>query len=220
MMKNAPEIRPVNQYVVASPDPGLPGHGSARRLLPGPCQTQNVGLPKAPKRHIKNGTCKQCPSDGGSPCGREPSVKRRAPFPENIPSCFSAELQGPRKRSKILPGIFDFEPDLGRKLGQAQNIRHVTGPISACFDEDPKLLNCEIAQPRSRSGAWGDPRHVVLRVRLRVPLVVGEGIDDFRIPGRDVRNDSPPIPPKNASKNASGISLPSKKLSVELDRPS
>ncbi len=58
------------------------------------------------------------------------------------------------------PGIFDFEPNLGLKLGQTKpkifgtvpTNRHTTipkdyAPISACFDVDPKLLNCEIAQP-------------------------------------------------------------------------
>ena len=72
----------------------------------------------------------------------------------------SAELKGPRKLLRIRPGIFDFEPDLGLKLGQTKpkisgtvpTNRHTTipndsGPISTCFDDDPKLLNCEIAQP-------------------------------------------------------------------------
>ncbi len=61
----------------------------------------------------------------------------------------------------ILLGIFDFEPDLGLKLGQNKpkisgtvpTHRHTTipndsGPISACFDDGPKLVNCEIAQPK------------------------------------------------------------------------
>ncbi len=56
--------------------------------------------------------------------------------------------------------VFDFEPDLGLKLGKLKpkrfgtvpTNRHTTipnesGPISACFDDDPKLLDCEIAQP-------------------------------------------------------------------------
>ncbi len=72
-----------------------------------------------------------------------------------------AELKGPRKLLGIQPGIFDFEPDLGLKRGQTKpqipgtvpTNRHTTipddsGPISACFDDDPKLFNCEIAQPR------------------------------------------------------------------------
>ncbi len=67
----------------------------------------------------------------------------------------SAELKGPGKLSRIRPEIFDFEPDLGRKPGQNKpkmsgtvpTNRHTTipndsGPISACFDDDP------IAQPR------------------------------------------------------------------------
>ncbi len=37
--------------------------------------------------------------------------------------------------------------------GTVSTNRHTTipndsGPISACFDDDPKLVNCEIAQPR------------------------------------------------------------------------
>ena len=73
---------------------------------------------------------------------------------------YSAELKGPGKLLRIRPRIFDFEPDLGLKLGQTKpkisgtvpTNRHTTipndsGPISACFDDDPKLLNCEIAQP-------------------------------------------------------------------------
>ncbi len=72
----------------------------------------------------------------------------------------SAELSGPPKTLRIRPGICDFEPDLGLKLGQTKakisgavpTNRHISIPsdsvaISACFDGDPKLLNCEIAQP-------------------------------------------------------------------------
>ncbi len=73
----------------------------------------------------------------------------------------SAELKGPRTLLMIRPEIFDFESDWGLKLGQPKhNIsgmvptnRRTTslndsGPISACFDDDPKLLKCEIAQLR------------------------------------------------------------------------
>ncbi len=73
----------------------------------------------------------------------------------------STDLKGPRTLLRIRPEIFVFEPDLGLKLGQTQpkipgtvpTNRHTTipndsGPISACFDGDPKLLNCEIAQAR------------------------------------------------------------------------
>ncbi len=54
---------------------------------------------------------------------------------------------------------------MGLKLGQSKpeisgtvpTNRHTTipndsGPSSACFDEDPKLFNCEIAQLRIRAG--------------------------------------------------------------------
>ncbi len=72
----------------------------------------------------------------------------------------SAELKGPQKLFRIRPEIFDFEPDLVLKPGQTKpkipgtvpTNRHTpmpndSGPISACFDDDPKLLNCKIAQP-------------------------------------------------------------------------
>ncbi len=70
----------------------------------------------------------------------------------------SAELKGPRKLVRIRPDIFDFEPDWGLKLGQTKTKisgtvhthRHTTipnasAPISACFDDDPKLGDCDIA---------------------------------------------------------------------------
>ena len=69
----------------------------------------------------------------------------------------SAELKGPRKLFRIRSEIFDFELDLGLKLGQTKHKipgtvptdRHTTIPndsglISACFDDDPKLVNCEM----------------------------------------------------------------------------
>ncbi len=62
----------------------------------------------------------------------------------------------------IRPEIFEFELDLGLKLGQTKRKisgtvptnRHTTtpndsGPILACFDDDPKLVNCEVAPPNS-----------------------------------------------------------------------
>ena len=80
----------------------------------------------------------------------------------------SAELKEPRTFLRIRPGIFDFEPDLGLKLSQTKpkisgtlpTNRHTTipndsGPISACFDDDPKLLNCEIDQPSPDRGGGG-----------------------------------------------------------------
>ncbi len=93
---------------------------------------------------------------------RDPKNGRRAnrsPLaPERILWEDAARLSGPQKLLRIRPKIFDFKPHLGLKLGQAKpkisgtvpTNRHTTipGPISACFDDDPKLLNCEIAQPR------------------------------------------------------------------------
>ncbi len=87
----------------------------------------------------------------------------------------SAELKGPRKLL-IRPEIIDFEPDVALKLGQAKPAisgtvptnRHIaipngSGPISACFDDDPNLFNCEIAQPSMWAaavppGPGGGPR--------------------------------------------------------------
>ncbi len=73
----------------------------------------------------------------------------------------------------IRPEVFDFEPELGLKLGQTEpkisgtvpTNRHTTipndsGPVSACFDDDSKLLNCEIAQPNhARGQGHGSPTH-------------------------------------------------------------
>ncbi len=69
----------------------------------------------------------------------------------------SAALKGPRQILGIRHEIMDFEPDLGLKLAQtkpkisgtAPTNRHTTipndsGSISACFDDDPKLVNCEV----------------------------------------------------------------------------
>ncbi len=57
--------------------------------------------------------------------------------------------------------IFDFIPDLGLKLGKTEpeisgtvptnwhtTIPKNSVPISACFDDDPRLLNSKIAEPR------------------------------------------------------------------------
>ncbi len=81
-------------------------------------------------------------------------------FGEDSAVLLLAEIDGPRTNVRIRPGIFDFVPDLGLKLGQTKpkisgavpTNRHTTipkesGPISACFGDDPKLLNSEMAQP-------------------------------------------------------------------------
>ncbi len=64
----------------------------------------------------------------------------------------------------IRPEIFNFEPELGLKLGQnkpttsgtAHTDRHITmpsdsGPMSVCFHDGPKLLHCEM---RSSAEPW------------------------------------------------------------------
>ncbi len=79
----------------------------------------------------------------------------------------TAELKEPRKLVRIRPEIFDFEPDLGLKLGQTKpkisgtvpTYPHTTIPndsaqISVRFDNDPKRLNCKIAQPSSASAGF------------------------------------------------------------------
>ena len=71
----------------------------------------------------------------------------------DTPGPLSAALKGPRTLLRIRLGIFDFEPDLGLKLGHTKPKisgtvpanRHTTIPsdsglISACFDNDQKLL--------------------------------------------------------------------------------
>ncbi len=83
----------------------------------------------------------------------------------------SAELKGRRKRLRIRPEIFDFEPELGLKLDQTKpkisgtvptnrqtTIPNDSEPISACFDDDPKLLHCEIAQPSQVMGVLNSKR--------------------------------------------------------------
>jgi hypothetical protein len=79
---------------------------------------------------------------------------------ESINNLFSAVLKRPGKLLRIRPEVFDFEPELGRKRSQTKpempstvpTDRHTTipndsGSISVCFDDHPKLLNCEIARP-------------------------------------------------------------------------
>jgi hypothetical protein len=64
----------------------------------------------------------------------------------------------------VRPEIFDLEPDLSLKLGQTEpkisgtvpTNRHTTipndsGPNSASFNDDPKLLHCEKAEPKKDS---------------------------------------------------------------------
>jgi hypothetical protein len=90
----------------------------------------------------------------------------------------SSELKGPRTLLRMRPEIFDFGQDLGLKLGQTKpkisgtvpTNRHTTipndsGPILACFDDDPKLLNCEIAQPSGGLPPADPPTKINFRYR-------------------------------------------------------
>ncbi len=66
----------------------------------------------------------------------------------------------PQKLLRFRPGIFDFDPDVALKLGhtkpkisgsvptkrRSQRSRTILGRFR-CFNDDPKLLNCEIPQP-------------------------------------------------------------------------
>jgi hypothetical protein len=93
----------------------------------------------------------------------------------------SAALKGPRKLLRIRPAIFDVEPDLGltlwqtnpRKSGAAPTNRHATipndsGPVSASFDDDPKLLKRVIAQPSHGSVAKTVGKHKQRANRLKL----------------------------------------------------
>ncbi len=57
--------------------------------------------------------------------------------------------EGAPNTLRIRPGIFDSEPDLGLKLGQATPQLSGTVPTNrhTIFDDDPTLFDCEIAQP-------------------------------------------------------------------------
>ncbi len=74
---------------------------------------------------------------------RDPAVA----FGVCILGLHSAELKGPGKLLRIRPEIFDFEPEFGLKVSQPGTVptnRHTTnpnesGPISACFDDDPTI---------------------------------------------------------------------------------
>ena len=69
----------------------------------------------------------------------------------------TAELNGPGKLLRIRPNIVDVGPKSAPKPDEAKpgavpTNRHKPipidfGPVSGCFDHDPKLVNCEIAQP-------------------------------------------------------------------------
>ncbi len=101
-------------------------------------------------------------------CGTRVALNLITPFVSRLslkgPEICSAELKGPLKGPRIRPEIFDFEPDFGLKLGQTKPsisgtaptnwhtmISNESGHISACFGDDPNLLNCEIAQRKSSS---------------------------------------------------------------------
>ncbi len=118
-------------------------------------------------------------------CGCRPQLGRPGPDRQSagshamtltIPG--SAELKAPRQLLRIRPKIFEFDPDLGRTLGQIKptisgkvptnrhtRIPNDSGPISVSFDDDPKLLHCEIAQPslgRSFGSKFGPIPHALM----------------------------------------------------------
>ncbi len=84
-----------------------------------------------------------------------------ADFPDKAPrrEDNSAKVKAPGHLSRIRPEIFDFEPEFRLEQSQTKpkipdtvptnrraTIPNDYEPISACFDDDPKLFNCEIAQ--------------------------------------------------------------------------
>jgi hypothetical protein len=78
----------------------------------------------------------------------------------------SAELQGPRKLSRIRPEIFDFDPNLGPKAGPnqspkyparypqtgTQRFRTIRGRFRLVSTTIRNVFNCEIVQPSSLAG--------------------------------------------------------------------
>ena len=87
--------------------------------------------------------------------------------------------KGPRKLLRIRPEIFYVDQELGLKRSQTTpkipgtvpTDRHTTipndsGPIPACFDDGPKLLNCEIAQPRGQAARGSTRSFLKLRGRI------------------------------------------------------
>ncbi len=83
------------------------------------------------------------------------------------PTFLSDDLKVPRTIFKDPAGNIKYRAGFGHEAvpNQAQHIRHGTtnrhttilndsGSISACFDDDPKLLNCEVAQPSSGWVYW------------------------------------------------------------------
>jgi hypothetical protein len=79
----------------------------------------------------------------------------------HLPLFLSLSLYLSLSLKPTIQGVFDSEPGLGLKLGQSKPTmpgtvptdRHTTIPINsgpipaALFDDDPELLNSEIAQP-------------------------------------------------------------------------
>ena len=121
----------------------------------------------------------------------------------------SAELKGPRILFWIRPEIFDFEPEFGLKLGRAKpkipgtvpTGRHATiandsGPILACFDDDARLLNCEIAQPKKFRGWFSS----VIQGTGRSSKLNPMGRANDEVPGMLsllAWNHTCPLPPQN-----------------------
>ncbi len=118
-----------------------------------PNELRRVGTQIGPQ--TGRGKCKNAWS-----CAHKPVQTDADRFPRG--GFLSAKLKGPRTLLRIRPEICDFQPDLGLKLGQskpkisgtAPTDRHTTvpdesGPISACFDDDPKPLKCKISSAES-----------------------------------------------------------------------
>ena len=74
-----------------------------------------------------------------------------------LETCFPAELKGPGNCLRIRPKMIDLGPKSAPKSDEAKpnmpgavpTNKHKPipidfGPVSGCFDHDPKLFNCEI----------------------------------------------------------------------------
>jgi hypothetical protein len=128
-----------------------------------PCFKNPAGRPRRSKTPR---SCRSSPASGrpevvNDHISAEPKGLRKLVGHPRPQVEYSTELKRPRMCLRTRSEIFDFEPELGLKRSQTKpeipgmvlSDRHTTtpnnyGPLSACFDEDPKLLNYEIAQPR------------------------------------------------------------------------
>ena len=108
-----------------------------------------------------------------------------------------------------IQGVFDSEPGLGLKLGQSKPTmpgtvptdRHTTIPIdsgpipAALFDDDPELLNSEMAQPnRFMASCWPYSRiYTNGRIYSGTPIHKGYDGSYSRVSARRILQVAPNI---------------------------